>query len=286
VHNVLTIQSAVAYGHAGNSSAVFPLMRLGVETWPVYTVLFSNNTSYGAWRGPYVPPKDIAEVVKGVDERGALEHCDAVLSGYQGDAATGAEILKAVELVKSRNPKAIYCCDPVIGDFGRGVYVVEGIPEYIRDHVVPAADILTPNHFELNLLTGIEATTLPEILEAVARLRAQGPSVVLVTSANVEGESQESVTMVAVSDEGAWQVTTPQLRREFTGSGDVTTAIFLAHYLDTDVPTALSRTADSMYGILKRTFEDDSRELEIVAAQDELVSPSQHFEVVDISSLL
>src|SRR4051795_1580719 len=179
---IMSIQSSVAYGYVGNSAAVFPLQRLGHEVWPVLTVHFSNHTGYGAWRGPLLDPADVREVIAGIGDRGVLGDCDAVLSGYQGDPAVGAGVLEAVELVKAANPSAVYCCDPVMGDVGRGMFVRPGIPELMRDRVVPAADIVTPNHFELDFLTGTSSRTLSELLDAADELRAVGPSVVLVTS--------------------------------------------------------------------------------------------------------
>ncbi|HAM45525.1 MAG TPA: pyridoxal kinase [Propionibacteriaceae bacterium] len=281
---ILSIQSSVAYGHVGNSAATFPLMRLGVEVWPVITVHFSNHTGYGSWRGPLLEASDIAEVVQGIDERGVLGRADAVLSGYQGAQEVGAEILKAVELVKLRNPKAIYCCDPVIGDVDRGVYVRPGIPEFMRDRVVPAAQVVTPNHFELDLLTGLTTTTLPEVLQAAHRLRSTGPEVVLVTSTLLADAPPDQMTMLAVTANGAWQVATPKLDRSFTGSGDLTAALFLANLLQgLDPGEAMGRTADAVYSLLKATTDAGSAELLLAAAQTQLVEPSHHFEVARLS---
>jgi pyridoxine kinase len=280
VTTILSIQSSVAYGHVGNSAATFPLMRLGVEVWPVLTVHFSNHTGYGAWRGPLMSAGDVADVILGIDERDVLHNVDAVLSGYQGAKEVGAEVLRAVELVKQRNPKAIYCCDPVIGDVGRGVFVRPGIPEFMRDSVVPAAQIVTPNHFELDFLTGRHSETVAEIVEAADELRSRGPELVLVTSAIAQAGS---LTMLAVSADGAWQVTTPLLDRTFTGSGDLTSAMFLAAYLETRDPgLAVGRTADIVYSVLKATTDAGSSELLLVGAQDQIVTPSHHFEVQQI----
>ncbi|MGC3993438.1 MAG: pyridoxal kinase PdxY [Propionicimonas sp.] len=277
---ILSIQSSVAYGHVGNSAATFPLMRIGVEVWPVITVHFSNHTGYGAWRGPLLAASDIADVVQGIDERGVLGRVDAVLSGYQGAEAVGAEVLRAVEKVKQRNPRAIYCCDPVIGDVGRGVYVRPGIPEFMRDKVVPAAQIVTPNHFELDFLTGRTTTTVEEVLAAADALRAAGPDVVLVTSTVLEGTNPDEILMLVDTADGAWQVATPRLERNFTGSGDLTAALFLAHYLeDGDAGSAMGRTADAVYSLLTATTEAGSNELLLVGAQDQLVEPAYHFAV-------
>ena len=285
VTTILSIQSSVAYGHVGNSAATFPLMRLGVEVWPVLTVHFSNHTGYGAWRGPLLAASDVGEVITGIDERGVLGDVDAVLSGYQGAEAVGAEILKAVALVKQRNPLAVYCCDPVMGDVGRGFYVRPGIPEFMRDQVIPAAQIVTPNQFELDCLTGRETRTVAEVLEAAHALRITGPEVVLVTSVVAEGVDPETLTMLVVTGEGAWQVVTPRLERMFTGSGDITAALFLAHYLTTggDAAAALGNTAAAVYSVLKHTTEAGSSELALVAAQQEIVTPSHRFEVTALA---
>ena len=278
---ILSVQSSVAYGHVGNSAATFPLMRMGCEVWPVLTVHFSNNTSYPQWKGPLLRPDDVHDVVEGIDALGVLPRVDAVLTGYQGAPAMGAEILRVVELVKERSPRAIYCCDPVMGDVGRGMYVLPGIPEFVRDNVVAAADILTPNHYELNFLTRRESTsTIDEVIEAAHALRAVGPDVVLVTSVVTADADPGTVTMVAVNSEGAWSVTTPLLGRTFTGSGDLTTSVFLAAVLASgSVADAVGRTADVVYSVLERTTQLDQRELALVAAQDDLVTPRHRFEV-------
>ncbi|MDO5682052.1 MAG: pyridoxal kinase PdxY [Propionibacteriaceae bacterium] len=275
---ILSIQSTVAYGHAGNSAAVFPMQRLGVDVWPVITVHFSNNTSYGTWRGPLLGATDIHDVVTGIDERDVLDRVDAVLSGYQGAVDVGGEILHAVDLVKQRNPQAIYCCDPVMGDVGRGFFVRPGVPEFLRDEVVAKADIVTPNHFELDYLTSTTSGTLDEVLAAADQLRATGPQTVLVTSVVHDQQQSGTLDMIAVDDEGAWLVTTPLLDRHFTGSGDLTSAMFLTALLaGNGTAWALERTADIVYGVLKSTTDAGARELRLVQAQDEIAAPSHHF---------
>lgn len=277
---IMSIQSSVAYGHVGNSAATFPLMRLGVEVWPVLTVHFSNHTGYGAWRGPLLAAEDIREVVAGIDDLGVLARCDAVLSGYQGGEDVGGVVLETVRLVKERNPGAIYCCDPVMGDVGRGFFVRPGIPELMRDTVIPAAEIITPNQFELEFLTGRETTTLEEVLEAADAARDLGPEVVLVTSVVHDGAEPGTLDMIAVSGEGAWSVTTPLLPRTFTGAGDLTAAMFLAHVLSSgDLAHAVGQTAAIVYGVLETTVRSGRSELQLVAAQNEIATPTTHFPV-------
>ncbi len=282
--NILSIQSLVAYGHAGNSAALFPLQRLGFDVWPVITVHFSNHTGYGEARGPLLTSSDIAEVIRGVEDRGALDRCDAVLSGYQGAEEVGSVILDAVRNVKGRNPDAIYFCDPVMGDVGRGFFVRPGIPEFMRDKVVPAADVITPNQFELGFLAGTETRTLDEVVQAADFVRSTGPGIVLVTSVITEETPEDSLDMVAVSDEGAWIVRTPRLPINPPGAGDLTSAVFLANVLDGhDLPTALARTTSSVYAVMEATAEADTREMRIVASQDALAAPAMQFEVNRVS---
>ena len=278
--NILSIQSLVSYGHAGNSAAMFPLQRLGHDVWPVVTVHFSNHTGYGAARGPLLDSDDIAEVIRGVEDRGALDRCDAVLSGYQGAEDVGAVVLDAVSNVKKRNPGAIYCCDPVMGDVGRGFFVRPGIPEFMRDKVVPAADVITPNQFELAFLAGTEPRTLDEVVDAAEAVRATGPGTVLVTSVLAEETPEDSLDMVAVSAEGAWLVRTPRLPINPPGAGDLTSAVFLANVLaGHDLPTALARTASSVFAVMEATAEAETREMRIIESQDALAEPAMQFEV-------
>src|SRR3712207_4032257 len=199
--NVLSIQSHVAYGHVGNAAAAFPMQRLGVEVWPVHTVQFSNHTGYGAWTGRVFDGAAIAELVEGIAARGVLSRCDGVLSGYMGAPDIGAAILSAVARVREANPQALYCCDPVIGDVGRGVFVRPGIPEFMRERAVPAADIVTPNQFELDYLSGREVRTVGDLTSAVRDVHELGPRVILVTSLKVEDTPDDAIDLL-VSDRG------------------------------------------------------------------------------------
>jgi pyridoxine kinase len=275
---ILSIQSLVAYGHAGNSAALFPLQRLGRVVWPVMTVHFSNHTGYGDWRGPLLTAQDVADVIAGVEDRGAFGSCEAVLSGYQGAEDVGAVVLDAVARVKAASPEAVYCCDPVMGDVGRGMFVRPGIPEFMRDRVVPAADVVTPNHFELDFLAGTTTTTLDGLLEAADRVRASGPSVVLVTSTILEDTPDDALDMVAVSAEGAWRTRTPRLTVSPPGAGDLTAAVFLANLLDGHpLETVLARTTSSVFAVVDATAAAGEREMRIVQTQDLLAEPRTEF---------
>jgi pyridoxine kinase len=194
--NILSIQSWVAYGHVGNAAAVFPLQRLGAEVWAVNTVQFSNHPGYPSWTGHVFTGQQIAEVVDGIAARGVLEACDGMLSGYLGDGGVAEAVVSAAERVKAANPAALYCCDPVIGDVGKGVYVRAGLPELIRDRALPRADIVTPNQFELEYLSGIACGTRAGAKAAAAALQAGGPRTVLVTSLRTDETPDEAVDML------------------------------------------------------------------------------------------
>jgi pyridoxine kinase len=276
--SVLSIQSWVCFGHVGNASAVFPLQRLGAEVWAVNTVQFSNHTGYGTWRGQVFGAEMVRDIILGIEERGVLPRCDAVLSGYMGDAAIGAAIVDAVERVKAANPAALYCCDPVIGDVGRGIFVRPGIPEFLRDIALPAADITTPNQFELAWLTGREVRSLADTKAAVAALQAMGPRCVFVTSLSVEETPAGSIEMLAAEDGAFWRVRTPRLPISVNGAGDAIAALFLYHRLRWgEARIAAASAASSIYGLLRRTAEAGSQEILTVEAQEEFVTPSRMF---------
>jgi pyridoxine kinase len=276
--NILSIQSHVAYGHVGNSAAVFALQRLGCEVWPVHTVQFSNHPGYGAWRGRVLAPDLIGEVVSGIADRGVLVACDGVLSGYVGALDTGQAVLDAVGQVKRANSAALYCCDPVIGDVGPGVYVQADIPRFMRERALPLADVVTPNQFELDHLSGRATPTIAAAIGAIDVLHALGPRAVLVTSLHTAETPDDAIDLVASDATGRFRLRTPKLPIAVNGAGDAIAALFFFHYVTTrSVRAALSRAASSLFGILRRTADAGSRELLLIAAQDEIVAPTRDF---------
>ncbi len=281
--NILSIQSWVAYGHVGNTSAVFPLQRLGAEVWAVNTVQFSNHTGYGAWTGDVYTGAQVAGIIAGIEARGAFARCDAVLSGYMGDRAIGDAILGAVARVKAANPQAVFCCDPVIGDDDTGDYVRPGIAEFMRDHAILAADIITPNRYEVERLTGNAVRTQADAKAAIAALQARGPRTVLITSVRTEETPADAMDMIAGEDGRYFLLRTPRESVHVNGAGDAISALFLFHRLATgSAAEALSRAGSSIYGLLRRTAAAGSREILTVAAQDEFVTPSRRFAAIAI----
>ena len=280
--NILSIQSWVSYGHVGNASAVFPLQRLGAEVWAIHTVQFSNHTGYGDWTGEVFTGDSVRTLVDGIDARGVLALCDAVLSGYMGDAGIGTAVLEAVARVRAKNPAALYCCDPVIGDDDRGVYVRPGIEAMMRDQALPQADIATPNRFELERLTGVMCDTLEHTKQAIVRLQATmhggGPRAVLLTSLITAETPANSVDLIAAENGAYYLLRTPRLNIHVNGAGDAIAALFLFHRLRTgNAAAALEAAASSVFGLLARTEAAGSREILMVSAQEEFVNSTKKF---------
>lgn len=280
---ILSIQSWVTYGHVGNAAAIFPLQRLGMEIWAVNTVQFSNHPGHGAWTGQAATGQQVRDLVDGVAALGVLDRCRAVLGGYLGRAEIGDAVLHAVARARSANPAALYCCDPVIGDAGPGVYVAAGIPEFLRARCVPAADILTPNQFELERLAGARVATLADAKRAVTQLLAamRPGGVVLATSLRTEDTPADAVDLLTGGAQGFHRLRTPLLPIAANGAGDVIAGLFLFHRLAGAQPAeAMALAASSVFGLLRRTQAAGSRELLIVAAQEEFVAPSRIFDAI------
>jgi pyridoxine kinase len=276
--NLLSIQSHVAYGHVGNSAAAFALQRLGVEVWPIHTVELSNHPGYGEFSGRVADAAEIRELVAGIAARGALARCDGVISGYVGVATIGAEILATVRAVKAANTAARYCCDPVIGDADRGIYVRPDVAEFLRAEAVPAADVVTPNAFELDWLAGRASATLAEACAAIDALHALGPRVVLVTSLATAETPSDAIDLVVSDPAGRFRLRTPRLDLAANGAGDAIAALFFAHLLrGAAAADAMARAASSVFGILRRTAQAGAREMLLIEAQDEIVAPSTVF---------
>jgi pyridoxine kinase len=283
--HLLSIQSSVVYGHVGNSAAVFPLQRLGIEVWPINTVHFSNHTGYGSWRGAVLPLEVIEDLVRGITERGVLGDCDGVVSGYMGDVSLGRVILDLVQRVKAANPLAVYCLDPVMGDAGRGFYVRSGIPEFMRDEAVPQATVVTPNQFELEYLVGRPVNDLESAVTAAQELQSRGPSVVLVTSFARADCDSDTIELLAADKHSVYLIGTPRLPLTVNGAGDATAAIFFAHWLrERSISVALEKTVNAIFAVLELTAEKNKREIQLVAAQEQIANPPSRFRAVSVGT--
>jgi len=270
--NILSIQSHVAYGHVGNSAAVFPLQRLGHDVWPIHTVAFSNHLGYPTWRGRTRAPEEVAEIVAGLDQLSALKRCDAVLSGYLGDRGNGAVVLDAVARVRAANPNALYACDPVMGDRGVGLFVKPDVPAIFGEQLLPAADLCFPNAFELEFLTGGSTERLDLALAAADQLRGRmrDGAVVVLTSLLRADRPEGRIEVLAAGADAAWLIDAPYHAGPPHGAGDCFAALFLGYYLTSrSVEDALARSVSAIHLVLAAST--GQAELRIIAAQDSFV---------------
>ena len=271
------------HGKAGNSAAVFPMRRLGVDVWPIHTVQFSNHTQYGAWEGLATPTEQIGLLAKGMDSVGGLERVSAVLSGYLGTPEQGDQVLDCVARVKRSNPAALYVCDPVMGHPAKGCIVPDGVRDHHRLQSARQADVLCPNVLELGILTDSEPRSPAAVLEASRALLATGGCrLVLVKHLAHAGLSPaDAFEMLLVSREEAWHVSTPLLpfTRPPVGVGDLTSALMTVGLLQGRSPReALEHTASAYFHVMSVTSDADQYELQLVAAQDGLPNPPRWFE--------
>ncbi|RBP11922.1 pyridoxine kinase [Roseiarcus fermentans] len=275
---ILSIQSHVVYGHVGADAAAFPLQRLGREVWSLMSVQFSSHTGYPGWRGRAFDAEMIDDCVAGLQAIGALGPCAGLLTGYLGKAEIGEAALRALAAVRSASPGAAWCCDPVIGDVGRGRYVAPAVADFFRERALAHATIVTPNAFELEWLTGAPARTLGQAREAIAALRARGPEVVAVTSVALDDTPPDAIDVLAGDDGGVWRARTPRLPIAVNGAGDLFAALFFHHWLERgSTPEALAKAVSSTFCVVAATLAANRRELALIDAQEEFLRPSQAF---------
>jgi pyridoxine kinase len=290
--SVISIQSQVALGHVGNSAAVFPMQMHGIDVTAVPTTLLSNRPGYPSIRGRVLDAQLVADLLRGIEERGAVDTCETILSGYLGSPEIGAVVADFVARAKVRNPKLTYCCDPVLGDRDRGLFVAADIPPLVRDRLCPLADIITPNHFEFEWLCGATATTSGQVIGAAQALMARGPSTVIVTSAELEDTASGEIETIAVErsseDPGqglkAWRVRTPKLPISPSGTGDLFAALFVAARVrGSHTPDALSHAVSAIFAVLERTAVSGTVEMRIVESAESLVRPARRFDPIAVS---
>ncbi len=279
---ILTIQSHVVFGHAGNSAAVFPMSRLGAEVWPLNTVQFSNHTQYPQFYGSVLPAEQIGEIITGLEKIGKLAVCDAVLSGYLGSPAQGGAILDALKKVKAANPDALYFCDPVMGHSEKGCIVAPGVAEFLREHALAAADIVAPNVLELGMLNGMAdfITDLPEAVRAARRLLDFGPKIVLVKHLARASRNPADFEMLLLNRDEAWHISRPffDFSKQPVGVGDLTSGLLLVNLLHgRPLKDALEHTTSAVYDILRITYDAHEYELQLIRAQDFIAKPSTMF---------
>ncbi|WP_434662466.1 pyridoxal kinase PdxY [Aeromonas sp. NJAU223] len=274
---ILSIQSHVVFGCAGNSAAVFPMRRLGMEVWPINTVQFSNHTQYAAgWQGMAMPAGHINALCKGLGNIEVLGQCDAVLSGYLGSAEQGDEILAVVAAVKLANPTAIYFCDPVMGHPEKGCIVAPGVTRFLTEKALPVADIMAPNLLELETLCDTQLADLEETRAAAHQLLAKGVKMVLVKHLGRAASQVGRFEMLLATAEGDYLIARPlyEFARQPVGVGDLISALMLANLLaGFDAVASFERTNAAVDAVLLRTWQVDAYELQLIDAQAAFAEP-------------
>lgn len=278
--NVLSIQSSVVYGYAGNKAAVLPMQLLGIDVWPFYTVQFSNHTQYGQWQGMALPHGQLTQVVAGLDNLDKLGECHAVLSGYLGDQRQCEEVIHAVEQVRRHNPQALYFCDPVMGHPAKGCVVADGVDAFFRSDAIALADMMGPNMHELAMLTGRRLTTLEDTVAAARLLVKRGVKKVLVKHLGECARNPQAFEMLLVSQDAVWHIARPlyPFDKHPVGVGDLTCAILLACCLNgmTD-RAALEYTANAVDAVMLQTWQLSSYELCLVEARRQIMQPEMRY---------
>lgn len=266
---VIVISSHVVRGSVGNRAAVFALETLGFPVWAVPTITLPWHPGHGRATRIVVPPDQFAALMADLMEAPWLGEVGAVLSGYLGDPGQAASVAGLVEAVKTRDPDALYICDPVMGDAG-GLYVPEETATAIRDRLMPLADIATPNRFELEWLSG---TVLPDIESIMKAALATPPPTMLVTSAPAALEG--GIGNLLLDRSQALLAEHRVICRPPNGLGDLTAALYLAHTLNgASRADALQSTTAAVYEILARTTRRGGDELHLETDTDCLSRPT------------
>ena len=280
---VISIQSQVAWGHVGNSAATLPIQLHGIDVVAVPTTLLSNRPGYPTIRGRVLDMQLVADLLRGLEERGAVESARMILSGYLGSADIAIEVADFVARAKAENPALLYCCDPVLGDRDRGMFVRSDIPPLVRDQLCPLADIITPNHFEFEFLCGTRVTTTDDVIAQARALMARGPATIVITSAELAGTPDGEIETLAIERTGAWRVRTPRVPISPSGTGDLFAALFVAARVrGLATPEALSHAASGIHGVLVRTAQRGTEEMRIVESAEVMLDPKPRFTAVAI----
>ncbi|MCI0466932.1 MAG: pyridoxal kinase PdxY [Beijerinckiaceae bacterium] len=277
---VISIQSQVVHGHVGNSAALFPLQLLGIETAAVPTTLLSNHPHYASMRGQVLDALFLRDLLTGVEERGLTSKCKILITGYMGSPQNAAEVIDFVRRAKARNPKLLYLCDPVMGDADLGFYVNEELRALFAEGLVPMADIITPNQFELEYLAGRKLGTVESIAAAA---RGLGPSTVVVTGVCGEDAPPGMVQTLAIEPRAGWMAETPKISCRPSGTGDLFTALFAAALLQgLSTQAALGRAVSAVHAVLEETLALQSFELALIASAEHMLRPGRLFEASPI----
>lgn len=292
---VLSIQSHVVHGYVGNKSATFPLQVLGFEVDAINSVQFSNHTGYKVIKGQVLQEQELADLIQGLEGNDLLDSYSHLLTGYIGNASFLRQVADIVKRLRAKNPQLIYVCDPVLGDNGK-MYVPESLLPIYRDEIVPLADIVTPNQFEVELLTGVKIKSESDVWQAVDWFHQRNIDTVAISSSDIvtagNNDNETLRTYLSKRDGSRYALNIPKQGGDisFTGTGDLFAALFLAHSHAATNETfhnALEKTIASLQAVIKRTIESmpadvrtkqravtsRERELKLIQSKQEIETP-------------
>ncbi|KAB2684376.1 pyridoxal kinase [Brucella tritici] len=259
---VISIQSQVVHGYVGNSAAVFPMQAMGITVAAIPTVLFSNHPHYPTFHGDVLDDGLVRSLLCGVEERGLVDQAAVLLTGYLGTPSIAAIVANFVDRSLKRNPKLIYVCDPVMGDDDLGVFVPDGMLEAFQYQLAPAATVLTPNQYELELLSGFAARSPEGLTEATRRLRSAGTQMIVATGCTLSDTPSDTVETILCTSEGLDRTSTPRLPIRPCGTGDLLSALIAGHLAKgSQIESAVHSAVAETFTILQKTQAADSEEM-------------------------
>jgi pyridoxine kinase len=261
---VISIQSQVVHGHVGNSAAAYAIQAEGVNVAAVPTTLLSNHPRYPSLHGRVLETELVADLLTGVEERGLVDEAAVLATGYLGSPGNAGVIADFVERARTRNPELVYLCDPVIGDDGR-VYVADGILDVVRHRLLPAADLITPNQFELELLASATVADAPGLRTACAALAVKKPINVVATGCTLADTAHGQVETILCADGQLSRFATPRLPIRPYGTGDLLSGLIAAHLAKGEpIEAAVQLAVGTVFAVLVRTQAAGTAEMRLV----------------------
>ncbi|RKS84814.1 pyridoxal kinase [Orbus hercynius] len=284
---VLSMQSNVVYGYAGNKVSTLPMQLQGVEVMPIHTVQLSSNTVYPNYDGIVLGEQQITRIVNSLEKIGVLASIDAIISGYIGLAEQGEEILEAVNKIKHYNPNAIYVCDPVMGgDINKGSSLPRNIIDFFTHQAINQADYITPNLLELQLLSNIEITCFNDVIKAINALKKPHIRGILVKNLVHAGKTTDQFEMVLSTQSHNYHLARPlyDFPHRPLGVGDLICGLFTAHLVNGKSQLmAFELAANAANHVLAITKQNNARELAIIASQDWIKNPTLQYQSTPFS---
>lgn len=260
--HVISIQSQVVHGHVGNSAAVFPLLSKGLQVAAVPTALLSNHPHYPTMYGRVLEPDFLGGLLQGVEDRGLVEASAVLVTGYVGSVENALVIASFVERARALNPKLMYVCDPVMGDDDLGLFVKEDLVDVFRERLVPLAQVITPNQYELELLARRGARTVVDLETCLAKLSGNAPPLAAVTGCVFDDTIRGQVETVSCSASGFARSAVERLPIRPCGTGDLFTALLIAGLCDDKcLNEAAANATAEVFGVLQATLAAGSNEM-------------------------